>query len=140
MAKVIYNDIIPLKGFQAITILPFIFARKKYKELAEHVVNHESIHLRQQLEVLVVASAVMASAILAFGLSWWWLCIVPFAYYILYCIEYVIRLCAYGRGHEAYRNISFEQEAFLNERDFCYPKSRMAFAWVKYLTKKSFKL
>lgn len=139
MAKVIYNNIIPFNGFQAITILPFIFARKKYKELAEHVVNHESIHIEQQLEVLCLALPLMTAAINAFGLSWWWLCIVPFAYYILYCTEYVIRLCAYGRGHEAYRNISFEQEAYLNERDFYYLESRMAFAWVKYLTRKSFK-
>ena len=139
MKKVIYNDIIPFNGFKAITLWPFVFARKKFNPLDDVTLNHEGIHLRQQLEVLVVAAPVIASLILLSGLSWWWMCIVPFAYYILYCIEYIVRLCLYGHGHEAYKNISFEQEAFLNERDFYYHKSRRAFAWVKYLTRKSFK-
>lgn len=141
MAKVIYNNIIPFNGFQAITILPFVFARKSYKPLKDHVINHEGIHLRQQMEVLVVAAAVIASLILFFDLSWWLMCIVPFAYYALYCLEYIIRLFAYGRGHEAYKNISFEQEAFMNERNFNYliDDERRAFAWVKYIARKTYK-
>ena len=47
--KVIYNKIIPFKGYKAITIWPFIFARKKLSEID---INHEKIHLAQQLELL----------------------------------------------------------------------------------------
>ena len=140
MAKVIYNDIIPFKGFKAITIWPLVFARQKFNPLDDATLNHEGIHLRQQLEVMVVAAAVMLVMCVT-CLSWWWMCVVPFAYYTLYCLEYIVRLFAYGRGHEAYRNISFEQEAFLNERNFNYlvDDERKAFAWVKYLFRKSFK-
>lgn len=138
MAKVIYNNIIPFKGFKAITVMPFVFARKKFRPLDDVTLNHEGIHLRQQLEVLIVAAAVMAILCLIV-LSWWWMFLSLGAYYILYCVEYFIKLCAYGRGHEAYKNISFEQEAFLNERDFNYLKEeRRAFAWVKYLTRKTY--
>ena len=64
MAKVIYNDLIPFKGFQAITILPFIFARNSAKPLKDYVVNHETIHLRQQLEVLVASLILFLAMIL----------------------------------------------------------------------------
>lgn len=138
MAKVIYNDIIPFKGFQAITILPFVFARKRYKPLADHVINHESIHLRQQTEVLAVLAAVML-ALCLICLSWWWMITVPFGFYVLYCLGYIIRLFAYGRGHEAYRNISFEQEAFMHERNLSYLDDRKAFAWLRYITKKTYR-
>ena len=138
MARIIYNDIIPFKGFQAITIWPFVFARNAAKYLKDHVVNHEGIHLRQQLEVLAVSAAVMALLCLT-CLSWWWMCEAPFTYFIWYCLEYVVRLCAYGDGHKAYRNVAFEQEAFLNERNFSYlSEERKAFAWARYLTRKTY--
>ena len=140
MARIIYNNIIPFKGFQAITIWPWIFARNSAKWLKDYVVNHEGIHLRQQLEVLIVSAVVMATTILLTGISWWWMGIVPFFYYIWYCVEYLIRLCLYGNRNEACRNIATEQEAFLNEHDFNYLKEeRMAFAWVKYLGRKSYR-
>lgn len=139
MAKVIYNNIIPFKGFKAITILPWVFARKKFEPLDDVTLNHEGIHIRQQLEVLIVAAAVMTIFCLIV-LSWWWMFLSLGAYYILYCTEYFIKLCAYGRGHEAYKNISFEQEAFLNERNFNYlSDERKAFAWMKYLTRKTYR-
>lgn len=49
--KIIYNNIIPFKGFKAITLWPFIFARK---ELSDIDINHENIHGRQQLELLII--------------------------------------------------------------------------------------
>ena len=49
--KVIYNKIIPFKGFDAITLWPFIFARE---QLTDIVINHENIHGRQQLELLII--------------------------------------------------------------------------------------
>lgn len=49
--KIIYNNIIPFKRFKAITIWPFIFARKQLNEID---INHENIHGRQQLELLII--------------------------------------------------------------------------------------
>ena len=139
MATVIYNNIIPFKGFQAITILPFIFARNSAKPLKDYVVNHEKIHLRQQLEVLIASAVILAALILIFGWSWWWMLTSLFVYYAGYGIDYAIRYVAYGSPHEAYRNIAFEQEAYLNEHDMGYLKDRRLFAWVEYIGKQSFR-
>lgn len=140
MAKIIYNNYIPFQGFKAITIWPLVFARKKFRPLDDVTINHEGIHLIQQLEVIILSLLVLAIIVLSLHISPLWLLLSLASYYILYCLEYVIRLCAYGRGHEAYRNISFEQEAFLNERDFNYlAKDRKPFAWVKYLWRKTYR-
>lgn len=139
MARIIYNDIIPFKGFQAITLLPFIFARDSFRPLKENTVRHESIHLRQQLEVLIASAAVIAILCLTTDISWWWMAATPLCYFVMYGLEYIVRLFVYGKGKEAYRNISFEQEAFLYERDTEYISRRKAFAWVKYITKITYK-
>lgn len=99
------------KGYLGLTIFPFMFL--KFQALKENLVliNHEKIHLRQQLELLIV----------------------PF--FIIYLIEYVMRLLQYRHWHLAYRNISFEREAYSNEKDLDYLKSRPLFAFVKYFRK-----
>jgi len=139
MAKVIYNNIIPFKGSKAVTIWPLIFARKSAKWLKDYEENHEKIHLRQQLEVLIASAAVIAALILIFGWSWWWMLTSLFVYYAGYGIDYAIRYVAYGSPHEAYRNIAVEQEAYLNERDMAYLNQRKAFVWVKYLGKRTYR-
>ena len=140
MAKVVYNDLIPFQGYKALTFIPFIFARKKFKPLDDVTLNHESIHLSQQFEVLIVAIALVLMLVFSLDLSWWWMLTTLIVYYGWYGIEYVIRLFIYGNHKEAYRNISFEQEAYMFEKDFNYlRKERNPFAWVKYLTRKTYK-
>lgn len=111
-AKIILNKIIPLKGFAALTIWPFIFCRKKMHDMD---INHEMIHLEQQEEMLLL----------------------PF--FIWYGVEWFIRLLLYRNFYEAYRNISFEQEAYLNQHSMWYCSERSHFTWIKYLTKKTFR-
>lgn len=77
----------------------------------KYVVNHERIHTAQQRELLFI----------------------PF--YILYGIEWLVRLVQYRDSHKAYMNISFEREAYANGRDLSYLQRRRFFAWRKYLTK-----
>lgn len=83
----------------------------KSKDLKENqvLINHEKIHLRQQLELLVI----------------------PF--YIVYGIEFLIRLILYKNWHKAYKNISFEREAYTNEFNLYYLKGRPFWAFLKYL-------
>ncbi|WP_179008821.1 hypothetical protein [Winogradskyella forsetii] len=99
------------KGYLGLTIFPFMFL--KFKGLKENkvLINHEKIHLRQQLELLIV----------------------PF--FIIYITEFFIRLIQYGNWYLAYRNISFEREAYKNEKDFDYLKSRPLFVFVNYFRK-----
>ena len=53
--KVIYNKLIPFKGFYAVTIIKWIFVRNEYKHLDglsiyNKMINHESIHEQQILD------------------------------------------------------------------------------------------
>ena len=139
MATVIYNNIIPFKGYKAITILPFIFARKSAKWLKDYVLNHETIHLRQQLEVLIASLIIILAMILIFGISWWWMSASLLVYYAWYGLEWLVRLAICHDTNLAYKNIAFEQEAYLNEYDMTYLKNRKLFAWVEYIGKQSFR-
>ena len=53
--KVIYNSLIPFKGFIAINLFGIVFARKEYKELSRRTLNHEAIHTAQMKEMLYVS-------------------------------------------------------------------------------------
>lgn len=99
------NFLIPFRGYKAITLWPFIFIREgcPFYQVDE---NHEKIHGRQQLEMLII----------------------PF--YLWYLIEWVIRLFLPGR---AYKNISFEREASENEGNTSYLKHRKFWSFIKYL-------
>lgn len=137
--KKIYNNIIPFKGFKAITIWPWVFVRKDASVFNKTDERHESIHLCQQLETLV-ASLVITCLLSVFGvISPWWILVSPLVYFVLYGLDWLVRWFAYGfDGHLAYRNISFEQEAYLNENDLSYPYERKLYSFVRYLFKKSY--
>ena len=65
--KIIENNILPPKGYKAITLLNMIFVRKG-TELNEVDINHEAIHWEQEKELLIVG------------------------FYLLYVIEFIVRL------------------------------------------------
>lgn len=104
--KIIYNNIIPFKGFRAINICGIIFARKDALRLTWVILNHERIHTEQMKEMLYIF------------------------FYLWYLIEWIIRLFRKGN---AYRNISFEREAYTYEQSNHYCKNRKRFAWIDYL-------
>ena len=96
-------------GYIGITIYPFVFLKTKALKLNSTLINHEKIHLRQQLELLVL----------------------PF--YVFYVIEFLVRLIQYKNWQKAYRNISFEREAYLNETNLEYLNNRTFWSFLKYL-------
>lgn len=106
--KKIVNKYIPFKGFVALTIYPFIFIRKdeKYTDAMD---RHEQIHAEQQKEMLLVF------------------------FYLWYLFEFVVRLIQYRNRNAAYKNISFEREAYCKESDITYLDKRKLFSWVKYI-------
>ena len=134
--RIVINKIIPFVGFKAITIWPFIFVREdciqRYTTTDD---RHEEIHGRQQLEVLLVA-LVLASALFFLGCGWWSLLMLPL-YFAWYGIEYLIRILLYRNTKAAYRNISFEQEAYTYETDVAYLNCRKCFEWLTFLFKKT---
>jgi hypothetical protein len=96
------------KGYTGLAIFPFVFLKFKRFKKDKVLINHEKIHLKQQLELLIV----------------------PF--YIIYAFEFLYHLFQYKKWNMAYRNISFEREAYLNETNFYYLKQRPFWAFLKY--------
>lgn len=129
--KIIYNDLIPLKGFTAMNLFGIVFARKEYKPLDDKTFRHESIHSRQWLECSA-AGAILALAV-SFLLPSFWLILVPaLAFPAFYVVEWIVRIFQYGIP-KAYENISFEREAYAHDSAPDYLKGRWWFSWTKYL-------
>lgn len=97
---------VPLKKIQGITLFPFIIVRSKNP--SKVLINHEEIHIRQQLELLIV----------------------PF--YVWYVGEWLYHYVRCRSFWRAYRQISFEQEAYDNEEDFEYLKNRKFWKFLEY--------
>lgn len=76
-----------------IAIFPFIFVPNN-AFVTKRLLNHERIHLRQQIEMLVI----------------------PF--YIVYLWEFFTK---------GYMNVSFEKEAYANDKNLEYLKTRKMF-------------
>lgn len=90
--------------------------------------NHETIHALQWTEVTMTAGAIIFAAVLAFGISPWWMLLSPVVYYVWYLLEW---LCKLPSGN-AYRSIGFEQEAYANDSDPDYVENRHLFCgWMK---------
>lgn len=53
--------------------------------------------------------------------------------FIPYILEQFIRFISCGNSKLAYRKISFEIEAYLNQYDDNYLKNRKRFAWFKHI-------
>lgn len=77
--------------------------------LSHEMMNHERIHSAQQREMLFVF------------------------FYIAYLLEWLLRLPMRGN---AYRNISFEREAYANQRNLDYLQSRPLYAWCHYIKRR----
>lgn len=104
------------KGYLGLTCYPFVFLKTKDLKQDMVLINHENIHLRQQIEMLVI----------------------PF--YLFYGVEFLIRLVKYKNRYLAYRNMSFEREAYSRETEADYLKQRAFWGFLKYLCSNEFKL
>lgn len=124
--KIIYNKWIPFPNYFAINLFGTMFVREEYKDrkISEITYNHESIHSEQQLdfvggnEKLYILGGVV--------------------FYMAYFIEWLIKLIISGftlGKVKPYKSISFEQEAYENEKDFKYRDNRKRFNWIKYIFK-----
>lgn len=98
--KIIRNPFIPFPGFAAINLFGVLFIRSNV-QVTERLLNHERIHTAQMKELGYIF------------------------FYIIYVLEWLVRLFLPGN---AYRNISFEQEADLFEVSKTYLNTRKRFA------------
>ena len=131
--KKVVNSIIPFKGFDFLTIFPFVFIRKEKAHLFNNVAeNHENIHEEQQIEMTIIG-VILSLVVYLFTISYWSFLLVLF-YFWWYIIEWLLR-SLFGTGN-AYRNISFEREAYANEKDLEYTYYRVPFSWLGYMKRK----
>ena len=102
--KIIYNNLLPVRGFTAMNLFGIIFVRKEHKgKLNSKTLNHELIHTAQMKELLYVF------------------------FYLWYVIEWIVRLFLPGN---AYRQIIFEREAYQNEGNPDYLSGRKFFSFL----------
>jgi hypothetical protein len=106
MFLIVTKYLIP-KGYRGLALFPFVFVKHQFDKENSVFVNHERIHLRQQLEFLII----------------------PF--FIWYILEFFVRWIQYKNLDLAYRNISFEREAYANEKNLDYLKRRVFWAFLK---------
>ena len=108
MFVIVSRYLIP-KGFRGITLFPFIIVSESDLKQNPVTINHEKVHIRQQIELLVL----------------------PF--FIWYGIEFLVKWFMYKDKNAGYRNISFEKEAYENEKDLNYLKQRSFWKFLNYL-------
>ena len=101
------------RNYVGLSLWPFIILKSTALKEDQVLINHERIHLRQQAELLII----------------------PF--YLLYLMEWVVRSVLYLDFYRAYQNISFEREAYKNEKDLNYIDNRPAFAFFRYFSNRA---
>ena len=94
-----------------ITLFPFIILKKPEFRENKTLVNHEKIHLKQQLELLIIF------------------------FYLWYVIEFFYWCLRLKNNYMAYRYICFEREAYAMEDDLNYLETRKLWSFWKYLGK-----
>ena len=119
--KLAYSKVIPFRGFYAITLFGTVIRREKYRNypLDPVTYNHEGIHICQA-EDLCKGFFGYILFYLLYILEWLFKCIISL--FTLFKVR-------------AYMSISFEQEAYNNEKDMLYQDKRKKFAWAKYIFK-----
>lgn len=108
---IVKNKIIPFGSYSTINLFGILFTKSDY--LSPITINHERIHTKQMLELLIVG------------------------YYLWYIIEYIIVRFCHKKQNDAYHDISFEEEAHNNDNNLHYLDNRKHFAWWKYVRLRS---
>ena len=100
------------KNYVGLSLWPFIILKNIDLKHDHVLINHEKIHLQQQKELLIL----------------------PF--YIFYFVEWILKSIHYLDFYEGYQNISFEREAYANEKDLSYLEGRPFFGFLKHIIQK----
>lgn len=103
---------VPFLPATGMALFPFILVKTAGLKTNKIILNHENIHLRQQLELLLL----------------------PF--YLIYLLNYLLNLLYYLNHGRAYRNIVFEREAYTHERNLQYLPKRKLWAWISFFSRK----
>lgn len=105
--------VVPALRVDGMALFPFILVRTKQLKHNPVLIRHETIHLWQEVELLII----------------------PF--YMLYLVNYVINRLNHQNHHQAYMNIIFEREAYAKESNPDYLQQRRFWAWLKFIRRKA---
>lgn len=111
----LHNKLIPFGDYNAMFFMGIVFV----KRLNTKTIKHESIHLKQWFEV-------MPLVIPLFFINWKWLFLAPAVFYILYLVEWLVKLLVYGK--DTYFKISFEKDAYTWQST---PEKRPPYFWLR---------
>ena len=106
---VVVNKFILARHFDGVVLWPFIVVKRADLKKNPVFMNHERIHLKQQVEMLLIF------------------------FFVWYTFEYLIRLIKYGDSYKAYNRICFEREAYANEKNLKFLKKRPFWNFLNYL-------
>jgi len=108
MFLIVSKYLIP-NGYRGLAVFPFVFVKYRLDKENLVFVNHERIHLRQQMELLFI----------------------PF--FLWYLVEFLVRYIQFKNWNLAYKNISFEREAYANEKNLDYLKQKKSWRFWRYI-------
>ena len=140
--KIFYNSKIAklftfLKGYETIMLFGNVFTEDDH--LTDKEKQHEGIHCQQYSDYfgLGLGIAIILLFILlglnGVSANLFWLALIPLTlYYVAYGIEYIYKLIKCGKD-KAYKEVSFEKEAYTNAEIDCYLMSRESFSNLKYI-------
>jgi hypothetical protein len=98
------------KGFVAVSIWPFVWVRNKKEACSDKILLHqEKIHHQQQKELLLIG------------------------FFVWYLLEFLGLYLKYQNAKKAYRQVSFEKEAYENEHNLDFLKNRKRWNFMRYL-------
>lgn len=107
--RVVMNKLIPFRGFKAMNLYGTLFVREDSRTpVTERDYMHEAIHTAQMMDFCK------------------WLPAGGTIFYILYFLEWLWRTVTPPFG-TAYRDISFEREAYAHQDDDYYLETRKRF-------------
>ena len=130
---IIYNDFLATilsMGKVGITLFPFIFIREELKTNAgiDILINHERIHIAQQVELGIVGLILAILALVLTGFHWIILLFIPGVFLFLYGLSYILQTIM-GKD-DPYRHVIFEREAYANHTNFTYLETRRMFDFL----------
>jgi len=108
MIVIVSKYLLP-KGYRGLTLWPFVLLKYKQDRGNMILLNHERIHIIQQVELLII----------------------PF--YILYLLDFLYKWIRFKDRKKAYRNIIFEKEAYEKEKDLYFLSKRPFWNFLKYV-------
>lgn len=136
--KIIKNNWFPFGNYKAFNFLGILLTKS---DLSDKDINHEKIHCAQMVDCFYVFFILMLLIISVFNISFWWIFLSIFGFYIWYGIEYfIIRVFKIiDKQNMVYHEVSLEEEAYNYDDNLAYLSFRPHFAWVKYLNIDSYK-